>query len=236
MKLFNPIIVEYPDYESIVELYTNTIRSMYGKTAGQIRGAKATLVENIVDAIVSHAWQEIGGNGNRIDIQRQTGKIAIEENYVKNLTPEVVRNHIVKNKGKYVYEVELDRAIQVDGKLVIGIECKSYIENAMMKRTLKDFELIEKLLYPQLIFCVFQFENSLGGDYGEVSKQFHLGSESTHTLLSYTPTVQLEIITLLDGDRRSNREIHKPQYFKELPVENVATCVGKFRKILEPFI
>ena len=111
---------------------------------------------------------------------------------------EYVKLHIQRNKGKYICKVELDRAIEIDGKLVIGIECKSYIENAMLKRTLKDFELIEKLLYPQLIFCVFQFENGLGGDYGEVSKQVQLGSESTHTLLFHTPTVRLEIITLLD--------------------------------------
>ena len=106
----------------------------------------------------------------------------------------------------------------------------------MLKRTLKDFEFIVKLLYPELLFCVFQFENSLGGDYGEINKLEQLGSESTHTLLSHTPTVRLEIITLLDGDRKSNREIHKPQYFKKLPVKNVASCVNKFRILLEGFI
>ena len=106
----------------------------------------------------------------------------------------------------------------------------------MLKRTLKDFELIVKLLYPKLLFCVFQLENSLGGDYGEVSKWVHLGSESTHTLLSHTPTVHLEIITLLDGDRKSSKEIHKRQYFKPLHIKNVATCISKFRALLEPFI
>ena len=45
----------YPDYESIIDLYTESIHSMYNMTAGQIRGAKGALVENIVDAIVSVA-------------------------------------------------------------------------------------------------------------------------------------------------------------------------------------
>ena len=226
----------YPDYESIVDLYTESIYSMYDMTAGQIRGAKCALVENIVDAITCLAWHKIGGGANRFDIRKRTGKITIEEDYVKHLTPETVQNHIQQNRGKYICKIELDRAVEIDNTLILGIECKSYIENAMLKRTLKDFELIVKLLYPKLLFCVFQLENSLGGDYGEVRKQEHLGSESTHTLLSHTPTVHLEIITLLDGDRKSNRAIHKRQYFKALPVENVASCVSKFQALLEPFV
>ena len=79
----------------------------------------------------------------------------------------------------------------MDNKTTIQHNKLMQIENAMFKRTLKDFELIVKLLYPDLLFCVFQFENSLGGDYGKVSEQRQLGSESTHTLLSHTPTVDL---------------------------------------------
>lgn len=230
------MLLLYPDYESIVDLYTSSIHSMYDMTPGKIRGAKGALVENTVDAITRLAWHQIGGEANRFNIQKRTGRIAIEENYVKSLTPEIVRNHIEQNKGRYIYKVELDRVIKIDMKLVLGIECKSYTENAMLKRTLKDFELTIKLLYPKLLFCLFQFENNLGGDYGDVKKQVHFGSESTHALLSHTPTVSLEIITLLDGDRRANREIHKPKYFKELPVENVEFCVNKFQAMLEPFL
>ena len=226
----------YPDYGSIVDLYTESIYSMYDMTAGQIRGAKGALVENIVDAIVCLAWHEIGGETDRFDIRKRMGQIAIAEDYVRNLTPEILRNHIQENRGKYTCKIQLDRAVEIDKTLVLGIECKSYIENAMIKRTLKDFELMVKLLYPKLLFCVFQLENSLGGDYGEVRKLVHLGSESTHTLLSHTPSVRLEIITLLDGNRKSNREIHKRQYFKPLPIDNVAACVSKFRTLLEPFV
>ena len=229
------ISLVYPDYQSIVDLYTESIYAMYDMTAGQIRGAKGALVENMVDAIVSLAWHEIRGEPNRFDIRKRTGEITIEEDYVKNLTPDVLRNHIQENRGRYIYKIELDRAVEIDDNLILGIECKSYIENAMLKRTLKDFELVVKLLYPKLLFCVFQFENSLGGDYSEAGKQVHLGSEPTHTLLSHTPTVRLEIITLLEGDRKSSRAIHKPQYFKPLPIKNIESCVSKFRVLLEPF-
>ena len=226
----------YPDYESISDLYTDSVHSMFNMTPGQTRGAKGDLVENIVDAITQLAWHQIGGKANRFNISKQTAEIAINEDYVKNLSQKYIRNHIKQNKGEYIYNIELDRAVEIDNKLILGIECKSYIENAMLKRTLKDFELIVKLLYPKLLFCIFQLENSLGGDYGEVSKQKQLGSESTHTLLSHTPKVGLKIITLLDGDRNSSRPIHKPEYFKELPIENVETCVNKFKDLLKPFV
>ena len=51
----------YPTYESIVELYSESIYSMYDMTPGQTRGAKGALVENIVDATVQLAWHlELG--------------------------------------------------------------------------------------------------------------------------------------------------------------------------------
>ncbi len=228
--------LRYPDYESIVDLYEESIYSMYNMTPGQIRGAKGALGENIVDAIVRLASHEIGGETNRFDVRKRTREITINEDYVQNLMSDVLRNHIHENKGRYIYKIEFDRAVEIDNDFILGIECKSYIDNAMFKRTLKDFELVVKLLYPELLFCIFQLENGLGGDYGKVSKPEHLGSESTHTLLSHTPTVHLEIITLLDGNRKSNREIHKRQYFKKLLEENVGVCVSKFRAMLEIFI
>ena len=60
----------YPDYESIVDLYTESIYSMYNMTAGQIRGAKGALVENMANAIVRLAWHELGGEAKRFNIQR----------------------------------------------------------------------------------------------------------------------------------------------------------------------
>lgn len=104
-----------------------------------------------------------------------------------------------------------------------------------VKKALKDFELALQL-YPKLLFCLFQLENALGGDYGEPCKMEHLGSKSTHTLMSHSPAVQLEIITLLSENRTTKKEIHQPQHFKELPIENVIACVRKFQKLLKPFV
>ena len=129
---------------------------------------KEILRKKIAEAIVSLAWHQMGGDSNRFQISQQKKTIPIREDYVNNLPSEYVKNHIRLNKNKYVYDVELDRAVSIDGEYVLGIECKAYTENAMFKRTLKDFELIARLIYPKLIFCIFQLENGLGGDYGQV--------------------------------------------------------------------
>ncbi|MCY3723556.1 MAG: hypothetical protein OXG97_15140 [Candidatus Poribacteria bacterium] len=105
----------------------------------------------------------------------------------------------------------------------------------MLRRTLRDFELA-LMTNPNLLFCLFQLENALGGDYGNPEKLEYLGSKSTHTLMSHSPTISLKIITLLDDNHLRAGSIHKPEYFKELPVKNVETCVSKFRALLEPFV
>lgn len=227
----------YSDYGSIIDLYTQSVGSMSGQAGGTTRGSKGSFVEGIlVEAIVRLAWHELGGEENRLNIEKRPEPIAIEENYVKNLKHEYLQHHIELNKDLYIYDVEFDRAVEIDNNFVLGIECKAYMDQTMFKRSLKEFELIAKLRYPELLFCIFQLENGLGGDYGEASNPMQLGSTSTHTLLSHTSIASLEIITLLDGRRDSRKPIHEPRFFKELPEKNVAVCVSKFRVLLEPFV
>lgn len=222
-----------PNYESFVRLYTDSIHSMYKMTGGQIRSAKGKLVVNLLDAIVRQAWGEMG-EPERLEIQTQRVEIPINADYVRNLTPQATKAHVEENIEGCIYRVELDRAVLIDERLVLGIECKSYTENAMLKRALKDFELTLQR-HPEMLFCLFQLENALGGDYGEPSKMDYLGSESTHTLLSHSP-VRLEIITLLNENRTTQREIHRPAHFKALPLENVEACIRKFQRLLRSFV
>ena len=225
----------YPDYESIIDMYTKGIHSMYGGTGGQIRGAKGRLTENLLEAIVSLAWHEIGGEVNRFKIEKLRVPVLINENYVKNLMPESTRNYVAQNVDQYIFRLELDKVVEIDNRLVLAIECKAYTENTMLRRILRDCELT-LITNPKLRFCLFQLENSLGGDYGDPNKLEYLGSKSTHTLMSHSPTISLKIITLLDGNHGQTGSIHIPEYFKKLPIKNVRTCVSKFRTLLEPFV
>ena len=225
----------YPDYDSIVDLYTDSIHAMHGLQGGQIRGKKGKLTEDLLEAIVSLAWREIDGEVNRFNIKKRRVPVPINENYVKNLIPESTRNYVEQNVDEYIFRLELDRVVEIENRLVLAIECKAFTENTMLRRTLRDFELA-LIANPGLRFCLFQLENALGGDYGDPNKSEYLGSRSTHTLMSHSPTIGLEIITLLDSGYVRAGRIHHPEYFKELPVKNVATCVSKFRALLEPFL
>ena len=227
--------LSYPDYESIVGLYTEGIHAMFGLEGGQIRGKKGKLAEELLVAIICLAWHEIGGGMNRINIEKRRVPVHINEDYVKNLVPEATRNYVLQNIDKYIFRLELDKVVEIDNEPVLAIECKAYTENTMLRRTLRDFELA-LITNPKLLFCLFQLENSLGGDYGDPNKSEYLGSTSSHALMSHSPTVSLKIITLLNDNHGRTGPIHIPKYFKELPLKNVASCVSKFRALLEPFV
>ena len=63
-----------------------------------------------------------------------------------------------------------------------------------------------------------------------------MGSRSTHTLMSYFPEVDLNIMTLLDGERNINRPIHRAEYFKALSPERLERVINQFKALLTPFI
>ncbi|GAA8155009.1 hypothetical protein BTM245_01940 [Helicobacter pylori] len=103
--------------------------------------------------------------------------------------------------------MSVDKHIFVDNQLVMGIECKNYTENAMLKRILVDFHLL-KTLYPNISCYLFQLENQLGGDYSALPETL-LGSKPTHSIMSYFESVNLNIVTLLKGERNINQPTHK---------------------------
>jgi len=99
----------------------------------------------------------------------------------------------------------------------------------MLKRILVDFTLF-KQVFPDLTFVLFQLESQLGGDYS-TSNYIKYGSPSTHTLLSYFD-IDLNIITLLEGERKVDRPIHKLEYYKALREESLLTALDVFKNLL----
>jgi hypothetical protein len=104
----------------------------------------------------------------------------------------------------------------------MAMECKAYTENAMLKRVLVDFTLL-KSLYPTIKFILLQLESQLGGDYSLLN-DITYGSPSTHTLLSFFD-IDLHIITLLKGERKVDRPIHKPEFFKPLTRKSLEKAI-----------
>ncbi|MDI9572290.1 MAG: restriction endonuclease, partial [Candidatus Cloacimonadota bacterium] len=84
---------------------------------------------------------------------------------------------------------------------------------------------------PTLDCVLLQLESQLNGDYSNISQSIIFGSSSTHTLLSYFD-VDLYIITLLQGERKVKKPIHKKEYFKELTSESIEKAISTFQNIL----
>jgi len=199
---------------------------------GIIRAKKGDLVEHMAEELINIAWSDLGGDQNRISFMHKKIRIPIKENYVSKIRNEEIKRYIKSNIEDYCYKISVDRQVCIDNEFFMGIECKNYTENAMMKRIMIDFYFL-KILYPNLYCFLLQLESQLGGDYSDLSKEVQLGSKSTHTIMSYFDNVDLKIITLLSGDRKVDQPIHKEDFFKELEEDSLEKAVKNFELILK---
>ena len=196
---------------------------------GIIRAGKGNLVESIAEELTWLAWRQLGKTDNKLDVGRKRFKILIRRDYLEKIKIPDVKEYIQRNIDKYEYVLAPDRMVFVDNNPTIAIECKAYTENAMMKRILVDFSLL-KQSNPNISCVLLQLESQLGGDYSDL-KGVHFGSKSTHTLMSYF-NVDLNIITLLEGERHVDKPIHKKEYFKPLTKKGLENAVKAFQSIL----
>jgi len=204
----------------------NTDDRAYG---GVIRAGKGLLVESMTKSLVEIAWKEMGGKPERLSLEKQTVRIPIKPEYVDKIKSPEVKEYIKKNITDFYYTLKTDVHVYIDGKFKIAIECKAYTENAMLKRILVDFTLF-KQVYPDLSFILLQLESQLGGDYS-TTKSVKYGSPSTHTLLSYFD-IDLNILTLLEGERKVDKPIHKSEYYKSLGAESLLTSLEVIKDLL----
>ena len=198
---------------------------------GQIRSMKGTLVEQFAGEIMKSACMELGISKDRVKIER---KFKIETNitdpnYIGNLDDEVAK-YVADNIADFVSYLEVDRVLLIDGLLVLGVECKSFTEKTMFTRAVHDAGLLYKY-HPNRKYIVLQLENALGGDYAE-DKDVYLGSPAAHIAMSDYPHLDIEICTLLNGSRCSNKPIHKRKYFKDMSVYKLNRTLDKFEEAI----
>ena len=213
------------------EANTDTSLRAYG---GMVRAGKGALVESITKTLVQIAWDNLTGKPERLSFDKQPIKVPIKEGYIEKLDNEEIRDYINKNIEKYFYRFRTDVHTYIDGKLVMGIECKAYTENAMLKRIMVDFTFLKEA-YPDTKAVLLQLESQLGGDYSEIFKEITFGSYSTHTIMSYFD-VDLLILTLLEGERKVDKPIHQSEHFKELDEKSVINALKIFEEILQPYL
>ncbi len=202
---------------------------------GSVRAEKGKLLESLAENIVRLAWREAGGSVKRLSIGNiKTFPVNIRPDYVDELPP-TIKRYVRKREDSYFYKAKVDRHVFIDDRLTIGIECKSYTENAMLKRILVDFRLL-KSLYPDMVCCLLQLESQLGGEYYRPLANPQFGSKPTHTLMSFFSEVEIDVVTLLGGERKVDQPIHKPKFRKELKFEVLDHAINRFSTLLRPFL
>jgi hypothetical protein len=221
--------------KELIEKYNNFMEVMESDAAkavqddsraygGFVRAAKGKMQEFITETLVRVAWDvELKGNPQDLTINSKKIRVPMQMSYVDRIKNRAIRDHILANMKSYYYGLSVDKHLFIKNKFVVGIECKAYTENAMLKRILVDFHLL-KTKFPNLVCYLFQLESQLGGDYATTPHQ-PKGSSSTHTLMSYFPDVDLNIVTLLDGERKVDRPINKRSYFKPLNEERLENAL-----------
>lgn len=228
--------------ERIIDAYNLLVKGIEQKAnedndrafGGVIRAGKGLMVENMTQLLLEIAWEELGGNSERIDFKKYTKKLPIKKEYIDNIEDKVVKDYILNNLDNYFYTLKADVHCNIDNNLVLAVECKAYTENAMIKRILVDFSLM-KHGWENLNCFLLQLESQLGGDYSELNQEVMYGGSSTHTLFSYFD-IKIEIITLLEGERKVNKAIHSPDFYKELKVEHLRKAINKFKKVLKNYL
>lgn len=223
---------------SIIKAYEVLVRGINKKAqesvnrayGGIIRAGKGKLVENIAKELIKIAWEDLGRKKERLSFVEKTIKIPLKKEYLEKIKDHEVKKYLKENIQKMYYRIKPDLRVHIDNEFKISIECKAYTENAMLKRILVDCTLL-KHIYPNLSFVLFQLESQLGGDYS-LSTTGKYGSPPTHTLLSYFD-IDLNIITLLEGERKVDQPIHLPQYYKPLEINRLQEVLEIFKGLLK---
>jgi len=83
-------------------------------------------------------------------------------------------------------------------------------------------------------FILFQLESQLTGDYSELN-DIIFGSPASNTILSYCD-VNIDIITLLKGERKVKKPIHNPRFFKPLKLRSLKKALFRISDSLREFI
>ncbi len=200
---------------------------------GIIRSAKGKLLEEFCKELVKIAWDELDGENHRLSFSNKRINIPLRKDYIDRIQSDEIKQWITDNYSDFIFRAQVDNHTMIDNKFVLGIECKAYTENAMLKRILVDFTLL-KSVFPNLKCALLQFESQLTGDYAEIDKPVILGSHSSHTLMSHFD-VDLRIMTLIKGERKVDAPIHKAEYFKPLTYESTVKCIDSIKQLLAEY-
>jgi len=239
---------EADEIQQIIDAYDNVVRQidadarnpeMERAYGGIVRAGKGKLHESITNQLVYLAWKKLEQDESSLQVQHIVTQIPINHEYIESIRNPEIKKYLHDHLADLKYPLGIDWTVSIKKEdiqgfqPIIGIECKTYTENAMLKRVLVDCSLL-KTIYPSMSFILVQLESQLGGDFSQL-KPITYGSSSTHTLFSYFD-IELKIITLLKGERKVDRPIHKAEYFKPLERVSLERSIDHISEVLERYI
>jgi len=92
-----------------------------------------------------------------------------------------------------------------------------------------------KQVFPNLNCVLLQLESQLTGDYSDPKKEITYGSHSSHTIMSYFD-VDLNIITLLEGERKVKEPIHSSKHYKGLKKDVLELGINTMSELLKKYL
>ena len=236
------------EVQQIINAYTHVVKGIDAEAhnteserayGGIVRAGKGKLHESITKQLISLAWKKLEQPESALQIEHFTTYIPLNQGYIERIKNSEVKKYLQERLPALKYPMGIDWTVSIRKEdtggfqPIVGIECKTYTENAMLKRVLVDCSLLSTI-YPKMSFILVQLESQLGGDFSQLNPITY-GSPSTHTLFSYFD-IDLNIITLLKGERKVDRPIHKTEFFKPLERHSLETAINQISKVLNGYV
>ena len=211
----------------------NIIQSSGGKK----RAVKANLTKDVFSKIINYCIKETSSNYKLInkkselptEIKKRLPKLLVSEEYKKHKKVEF-KQHQIKEKG-----VDYDAFIIEKDELKMLIEYKSYTETSMLRRVLFD-AWIAKDYGLEAKYCLCMLETSMGfKKRGEKKSELDISYQS-HAFRDFMikhHDVDIDILILLDDQRKSKEDIAEEKYRKKIPIEKLKLIINYFKEFLK---
>ena len=93
---------------------------------GAVRSRKGALHEALTEDLINIVWKtELQRDASRLNVNKKKVRIPIRPDYLIRFD-EVQHSQM----SAYHFDASVDWHVHVDGKFVLGIECKAFTENA----------------------------------------------------------------------------------------------------------
>lgn len=177
-----------------------------GLTGGGNRKYSGETVESCVDVVIDMFREfypslniEVRGDSDKIKICGKNGAALIEES--------------------------VDKHVYVNGKFVLAIECKTYLDKCYLQRAADDFRLIRKGVGHPIQTWIISLENGVS----DMAYNFFMYQDDTINID--------ECFFLSDGKRASSRPIYKNRNFEtRLNIDKIQILIEKFNKFFQQYV